>query len=66
MISTFLIKALDKGDVFIITNASPCWVEFSSEKYYPKIKEELNKVNIISTRGEFEKEFFQEILACGK
>jgi hypothetical protein len=52
-----LYKAIDKGDVFIITNAGPGWVEYSAEKYYPKIVDLLNKIHIISARGEYESKF---------
>ena len=52
-----LSKALDRGDVFIITNAGPGWVEYSAEKYYPKIMSLLKKIYIISARGEFESRF---------
>ena len=54
---SILYKALDKGDVFIITNAGPGWVEYSAEKYYPKIVDLLNKIHIISARGEYESKF---------
>ena len=52
-----LSKALDRGDVFIITNAGPGWVEYSAEKYYPKITSLLKKIYIISAKGEFESKF---------
>ncbi len=52
-----LSKALDRGDVFIITNAGPGWVEYSAEKYYPKIMSLLKKIHIISARGAFESKF---------
>ena len=52
-----LTKALDRGDVFIITNAGPGWVEYSAEKYYPKIMSLLKKIYIISARGEYESKF---------
>lgn len=52
-----LTLAVEKGDVYIITNAAPGWVEFSAEKYYPSLKNIIKKVSIVSARGEFEKEF---------
>lgn len=56
-VSKLLSLCIERGDVFIITNAAPGWIEYSAEKYYPSIKEILKKVNIISARGEYEKEF---------
>ena len=46
--------ALEKGDVFIITNANLGWVEYSAEKYYPSILSLLKNVKIISAREEYE------------
>jgi hypothetical protein len=51
-----LKKAIEKGDVYIITNAGPGWVEYSAEKFYPSLKTVLNKITIISARGEYEAE----------
>ena len=49
--------SLTKGEVFIITNASEGWVEYTSSKYYPKFFEILDKIKIISARGEWEGTF---------
>ncbi len=48
---------IDKGDVYIITNAGPGWVEFSAEKFYPNILKLLKKIKIISARGEYEEKY---------
>ena len=51
-----LNTAIGLGDVYIITNAAPGWVEFSAKKFYYKIYEQLlSKVKIFSARGMFEK-----------
>jgi hypothetical protein len=47
--------AIAKGDTYIITNAAPGWVEYSCERFYPEVKQVLNKVTIVSARGEYEK-----------
>ena len=52
-----LTIAVEKGDVYIITNAGLGWVEFSAEKYYPSILPLLQKIKIISARGEYEAKF---------
>ena len=46
--------AIDKGDVYIITNSSIGWVEFSTNKYFPNFKHYLDKIHIISARNEYE------------
>ena len=52
-----LNMAISKGDVYIITNAGLGWVEYSSQKFYPKVFEILPKIKIISARGQWEKEY---------
>ena len=49
--------AVNKGDVYIITNSSIGWVEFSAKKYFPNLNEIINKINIISARNEYENAF---------
>jgi hypothetical protein len=52
-----LTSAMTKGDVYIITNAAPGWVEYSAERFYPSVKNILNKIKIISARGQFESKY---------
>ena len=52
-----LNMALTKGDVYIITNAGIGWVEYSAQKFYPNVFEILPKIQIISARGEWEKDY---------
>ena len=52
-----LNMAITKGDVYIITNAGLGWVEYSAQKFYPSVFEILQKITIISARGEFEKDY---------
>ena len=53
--------ALNKGDVYIITNSSIGWVEFSTNKYYPHLKKYLDKIHIISARNEYENAYPGEV-----
>ena len=46
--------AINKGDVYIITNSSIGWVEFSAKKYFPNVTKILNKITVISARSEYE------------
>ena len=50
-----LSLSIRKGYVYIITNSSPGWVEYSSRRYLPKIYSLLQKIKIISARGEYER-----------
>ena len=52
-----LNESIEKGNVYIITNAGVNWVQFSSNLFYPSISELLKKIKIISARGEYEKSF---------
>ena len=54
IIINILNFAINKGDVYIITNSSIDWFKFSSKKY-PNIKSLLDKIKIISARDEYEK-----------
>lgn len=48
-----LTLCVDKGDVYIITNAENGWIEYSAKKYYPKILPILKRINIISARDKY-------------
>ncbi len=50
-----LLNSISKGSTFIVTNAAPGWVEYSTSIFYPSVKNLLNKISIISARGEYEK-----------
>ena len=52
-----LKESIEKGDVYIITNAGINWVQFSANLFFPNISELLKKIKIISARGEYEKSF---------
>jgi len=52
-----LTEAVEKGNVYIITNAGNGWVEYSANRFYPSIMPILEKIKIISARGEYEKIF---------
>ena len=52
-----LNMSIDKGEVYIITNACLEWVEYSAEKFYPRIFKILPKIKVISARGHWESEY---------
>jgi len=53
--------AISNAETYIITNAAPGWVEFSCRKFYPEVFKILQKITIISARGEYESVFPNEI-----
>ena len=57
LVSKLLLKSINIGFVFIVTNGAPGWVELSSVKFYPKTSKILTKIKIISARGLCEKKF---------
>ena len=56
-ISNLLNKTLERGIVFLITNSSPGWVEFSSTNFLPLTAKVLNNIIIISAKGLFGKKY---------
>ena len=56
-VSEILNKALDKGEVFIITNSGDGWVHACAKFYYPNLIPILAKINIISARDSYENEY---------
>lgn len=56
-VKTILTKSLNKGSVFIITNSSEGWVEASTKIFYPNLEPLLDRINIISARSLYEKQY---------
>ena len=54
LVTNILKLAIDKGDVYIITNSSKSWFNFTCDKYFPNLRDLLTKINIISARDEYE------------
>ena len=50
-----LTEAVEKGNVYIITNAGKGWIDYSASIFYPSIIPILKKIKIISARDEYEK-----------
>ena len=57
LVRNLLTLSLSKGDVYIITNSGEGWVEESTKKFYPNIKDILDKIEIISARKDYEKKY---------
>ena len=56
-VEEILKKALNNGTVLIITNSCEGWVEYCIFTYYKNLISLLNKINIISARALYEKEY---------
>ena len=52
---SLLNQAIQKGKVYIITNAGNGWVEYSANRFFPSILGFFSKIEIISAREEYEK-----------
>ena len=57
LVKNLLTLSLSKGDVYIITNSGEGWVEESTQKFYPNIKDILDKIEIISARKDYEEKY---------
>ena len=57
LVHKLLTLSIDKGDVYIITNADKVWVEIFSKLIYPRISDILQKIKIISAKNKYEKKF---------
>lgn len=53
--------SIEAGKTFIITNAAEGWVEFSAQKFLPKVYPLLEKITIISARTKYESFFPQDV-----
>ena len=56
-VKKLLMNSVNNGDTYIITNSEPGWVEYSCERFFPKCKELLSKLKIISARGLYEDKY---------
>ena len=54
-------KAISKGDIYIITNSSKGWVEFSINKYFPNLSKYLNEIIIVSARNDYQEIYPDDI-----
>ena len=51
LVYKLLKKSLEKGFVYIITNSSIGWVEYTINKYFPKLTKLIKYINIISAKN---------------
>ena len=53
VVESILKKAISLGDVYIITNAVPGWVEYTSKRLYKRTYKYVRMLKVISARGAF-------------
>jgi hypothetical protein len=51
----------NSAKTFIITNAAEGWVQFSAQKFMPKVAPLLKKITIISARTKYESYFPMDV-----
>ncbi|OII71895.1 serine subtilase [Cryptosporidium ubiquitum] len=56
-VKELLLKAMDMGNVFLITNASEGWVDYSAKMYMPEVVDVLSRLTIISARSKYEHKY---------
>jgi len=54
-VCSVLSRALEFGEVHVITNAETDWVQLSAQKFLPGVVELLNRVTVISARSTYER-----------
>lgn len=54
IIKFFEMKESTNSDIYIVTNASKLWIEYSAKRFLPKILNSMKNVFIISARDTFE------------
>lgn len=60
-VQNLLSISLDKGDVYIVTNAEEGWVEYSAERFFPTVLPLLKRIKVISARAMCESAFPNDV-----
>ena len=60
-VQNLLSISLDKGDVYIVTNAEEGWVEYSTERFFPTVLHLLKRIKVISARAMCESAFPNDV-----
>ena len=60
-VQNLLSISLDKGDVYIVTNAEEGWVEYSTERFFPTVLPLLKRIKVISARAMCESAFPNDV-----
>lgn len=57
IIEKIIIKAKEKGPVYIVTNSSETWIDISTKKYYPSLVDLINNTTHISAQTLYSMEY---------
>ena len=61
LVRNLLMKCIEKGDTYIITNSELDWVHYSCINFFPSVYELFEKIKIISTRDLYEEKYPKDI-----
>ena len=56
-VKNILLKAIEKGDTYIISNSELVWIKYSCQRFFPNVYELLDKIKVISARDLYEKKY---------
>ena len=54
LVKNILLKAINKGDTYIISNSGLDWIYYSCQRFFPNLFELFEKVKVISARDVYE------------
>ena len=55
-----MLKAVEKGDTYIISNSELGWIKYSCQRFFSQVYELLNKIKVISARDLYEEKYPNE------
>ena len=59
-VKQILLKAVEKGDTYIISNSELGWIKYSCQRFFSQVYELLNKIKVISARDLYEEKYPNE------
>ena len=60
LVKNILLKAINKGDTYIISNSELDWIYYSCQRFFPNIFELFEKIKVISARDLYEEKYPNE------
>ena len=57
LVKKILLKAINKGDTYVISNSELDWINYSCQRFFPSIFELFKKIKVISARDLYEEEY---------
>ena len=60
LVKYILLKAINKGDTYIISNSELDWINYSCQRFFPTVFELFKKIKVISARDLYEETYPNE------